>query len=397
MKHSDLFAVLVAMYYAVVAALSVLVRRKPWATIQIVPVTALLLFLGATQLAFSENPAEDRLAMLFTLLGAAAGPLQAAGLFAMYKQSEIEAFLNRLFIFLVAVSFIYTAESVFSLGLRSEAGRNLSVDFGIQRVRGPLFGPSTGYLILLPAIGWGLYGFFGKSAKRFWTVMGTAVLLCALLGLGSRAGLILLFVYLLALALLMRDLKRKVLTALMLVGLTAVAATVIYGQADTQRLQSFEDGHRRATHETAWTILAHQPLETWLFGQGYGNVWSWYRRDVLRGERIATGDNLIATPYGLSLYHSHSTILVAVVEFGLVGLAWLLFLFHRVVRLPWVGHGDTGWRSFTYALAMSLFGLGFDLFLFKDPRVNSVWWLFVIAAMRIGGLPTVVRKMRCRP
>lgn len=382
MRYSDLFTLLSALYYGCVLGMQMLMHRR--IAIPKGPLfgTLGLLAFGGLTLAMGPLESEDKLAMGFTLLLAASGPVQAAGILSIYSREEIQDFLNRLVLFLAGLCLLYTAESMFNIGLRSEEGRSLGSDFGIQRVRGPLFGPSTGYLLLLPAIGWSLRSFFERQGKKFWAFAISSSLLGALLGLGSRAALILLACYIVALALMMKQLKKKILTAALLAILSAGAGLVIYGQADTQRLQSFEDNHRKTTHETAWNIVTTEGPLQFLTGQGYGSVWHWYRRDALRGDWIAVGDNTILTGYGVSLYHCHSTLLEVLVEFGLPGVVWLAGLIWSVFRLT-TQFADTSWRAFCWALVISMISFGFDLFLFKEVRVNCVWWLFAFAAFAL--------------
>lgn len=392
MKYSDMFTLLSASIYGAAAVLQFVVLRRVQFSRGVLISTLALFGYGLLRVFTGPLDGEDQIAMAFTLLLAAAAPIQAAGLLSIYDREKTISFLNRVVWFLALLCLLYTAESVFNLGLRSEEGRNLGADFGIQRVRGPLFGPSTGYFLLLPAIGWGLQSFFNATKKRFFPVFAAATLLSALLGLGSRAALILLAGYILALALMMKELKRKVITAALLAILSIGAAGLIYGRADTHRLQNFEDSFRRDTHETAWNIISSDGVLPLLVGQGYGSVWSWYRRDVLRGEWVAIGDNMILTGYGKSLYHSHSTLLELSVEFGLPGVAWLLYLFVKLLRLPFARGADTAWRAFTWAIVISLISLGFDLFIFKEPRVNAVWWLFTIAAFQLRPSSLVNRR-----
>jgi O-antigen ligase len=391
MWYSDLFTFLSALFYGVHFAIQFITRRP--SRVPALPIVALttLCSWGAMTLIGSPLEIEDKLAMGFALLLTVAAPLQAAGLLCGYTPEQTKDFLNRLVCFLAALCLLYTAESLFDIGLRSEEGRNMGSDFGMQRVRGPLFGPSTGYLLLMPAIGWSLHAFFAKSSKRFGAVLVACSLIAALLGLGSRAALILLACYIVALALMMKQLKKKILTAALLGLLSIGAAVIIYGQADTQRLQKFEDNHRTATYETSWNILQTEGPLSFLTGRGYASVWNWYRRDALRGDWIAVGDNTIFTGYGISLYHSHSTLLEVLVEFGLPGLVWLVSLVVTIARLP--GRSpDTGWRAFSWAIVISLFSFGFDLFIFKGVRINAIWWLFVLAAFNISAASPVPRR-----
>lgn len=382
-NYGDLAVLLGGLFYGVSGALGLLLGRAKSIPFRALAPTILIIVYAATTLCFSSLEDEDVRGMAFTLALTLAAPCMATGLMTYYTPSQVKVFLDRFLLFLALVSVVYAAESIFDLGLRSEEGRNLGVDFGIQRVRGPLYGPSTGYFLLLPAIGWGLYGFFTANSRRFRAAFCIVSLLVALLGLGSRAALILLAAYLITLALLMKSLKKKVLTVLLILALSSGAATLIYGQADTQRLKSFEDSFRQTTHETVLNLITSESLLNVLAGQGYGTLWSWYRRDTLRGEWVAIGDNTILTPFGPSLYHSHSTLLLSVAELGLPGLCWLGSLLVLLFLLPLQRGGDTAWRAFAWALAISSLSLCFDLFFFKSARVNAVWWVFFIGAIRL--------------
>lgn len=382
MWYSDLSTILSGAFYGCLLAGQLILRRQLSIPVWPVLATTAIVLLGAFTLWAGPAAVEDKLGMSFTLLMALAAPMQAAGVLGNYDEAETKDFLDRVVLFLTAICLIYTAESVFNLGLRSDEGRNLGLDFGIQRVRGPLFGPSTGYLLLIPAIGWSMRAFFDKSKKLFAACITTGSLLAALLGLGSRAALILLGCYMLLLALMMKQLRRKILATALLALMSLGAAALIYGSADTQRLQKFEDSYRTATYETAWRILESEGIGSSLAGQGYGAIWNWYRRDILYGDKIAIGDNIISTGYGVSLYHSHSTLLELVVEFGLPGALWLGALAVSLLQLPRLST-DTSWRTFAWAVAISVLSFGFDLFLFKSVRVSGVWWVFVFGAFAL--------------
>lgn len=383
MRFSDILALFTAILYGAAAFVNFVILRKVHVSKGILLSTICFFIYGLVRLFNNSLELEDQVAMAFALLLAATAPIQAAGILSGYDALQTRAFVNRLAMFLAIVSLIYTAESVFGLGLRTEDKHNLATDFGIQRVRGPLYGPSTGYLLLLPAIGWALQSFFNTSTNRFYAVFTTVCLLSAFLGLGSRAGMIILVLYVASLATLLKKMKSREVTALILASFSVGVGFLIYSQADTQRLTKFEDTHRQQTHETAWNILRSGESVSWIAGQGYGSIWPWYRRDTLRAEWIALGDNTVATGYGASLYHSHSTILELAVEFGLIGLLWLGYLSARITKLAFMPWGDTAWKVFALSLVISLFSLGFDLFLFKEVRVNSVWWLFVFAAFQM--------------
>ncbi len=387
MKLSDLLWIACTGFYSAAALVNLLLRRQARNYGGLLLATTSLFAYGGLRLAAGAIETEDQLAMAYVLILASTAPLQAAGLLSAYSPSETRAFLNRLVLALACISLIYTAESVLGLGLRSEINSTVFTDFGMQRVRGPLYGPSTGYFLLLPAIGWAVQSLFSGRSRTSYAVFCTVSLLSALLGHGSRAALILLFLYVCSIALFLRKLKRSEFTALFLAGLSLAVCFLIYSQADTQRLTRFEDVYRKLTYETSWNVLETESITNLLAGQGFASVWPWYRRDALRTESIALGDNLVLTGFGPSLYHPHSTLLELLVEFGLAGLAWLVFLIVRICRLPFVAAASSGWHVFSLALVVSLLSFGFDLFIFKEVRVNSIWWLFLCAAFQMRQQP----------
>lgn len=382
MKLTDVFTVLGACLYSCGFLGRLLRRQTSPVAGSLLVATVLLGIYGFGRLVSGPLELEDQLAMGFALALALSAPLQAAGILAVFNFEERRQFLNRFVFVLACVSVVYTSESILGLGLRSEASVNLNSDFGIQRVRGPLFGSSTGYFLLLPALGWAVQSFFDPLVRRSFSIFTTVALLAAYLGLGSRAGLILLVVYVALLPFFLRQLKSSATTAILLLVTCLASGALIYTQADTQRLTQLEDTHRRLTHEMALNLAQSESLPSLMAGQGYGSIWPWYRRDTLRADYVAIGDNTISTGFGPSLYHSHSTILELLVEFGLPGLGWLAFLGVSICSLPLRGSASASSRIFALALAVSLLSLGFDLFLFKEVRVNAVWWLFAISAFQ---------------
>jgi hypothetical protein len=383
MRLTDLIALAGALFYGMAALARILTRIQLAPGFSFVLGTLMLFAYGFVRLWSGPLEYEDQLGMTFALMLAAAAPVQAFGILSLYSKPQVEEFLNRLTVFLAIVGLIYTAESVLGLGLRSEAGVAINSDFGIQRVRGPLFGSSTGYLLLLPALGWSLRGLFQSQSRGFFSIFCTVSLLSAYLGLGSRAALVLLILYSALVLFQVRKLKQSEATGVAIAGLCIAAGFMIYAQADTQRLKQFEDRHRRMTHETALNILESQPALSVLAGEGYGNIWQWYRRDAILSDRIALGDNLVSTGFGTSLYHSHSTLLELVIEFGLAGAVWLLCCVGILLHGAFLGESGLPWKLFSLALLVSVASFGFDLFLFKEARVSSMWWIYVVASFHL--------------
>jgi O-antigen ligase len=376
--------VLVGVVWYLPSALLLQRAWRAWPAIWIL-MAPMLIALAYAALSTGWNGLDDSdtAAMRITLLFAMAGPLLAWSVTGGYTRDELYHFIWRLTAFMALLSVLYSAESILSLGLRSELGQNTLLDFGIERVRGPLYGSSTGYLALLPALAFSIQHVIDVHSRRLIGVAVVLALLLALLGLGSRAALLLLAVYLLLLSFLIKSARKRLIAVILMVVLTVLAATVVFSQASTDRLQTFEDDSRRATHVTALRTVESLDLASNLRGAGYGGIWNWYLTDALNGERLATGDNLIRTSLGTSLYHSHSTLLEMGMELGLVGLvafAAMTFGFVAAVVACW-RRGVL--QAFSCGLLATGLGLVFDLFLFKNTTVNLIWWFYALSMLML--------------
>src|ERR1035438_10570138 len=104
-------------------------------------------------------------------------------LFRSTSVSQVREFLWRLAAALSAVSLLYTAQSLLGLGLRSAAAVTLN-DFGMERVRGPLFESSTGYFLLIPALAFVLQETLARRIRLLYGVASVFALSLAILGLG---------------------------------------------------------------------------------------------------------------------------------------------------------------------------------------------------------------------
>ncbi len=338
----------------------------------------------AVSLAWNGLEGENFRAMALSLALSAAVFVLAVHLTQAMSDAELYRFLSRLTIALALISALYSAESVLQLGLRSEAGRNTGDAFGIERVRGPLYGAATGYFLLLPALGWTVQRLLTQRRSRR-QLFALGALMVALMGLGSRAALILAGAYLVLLCGLIRSWRKRAAAVAAIVLLGAGASGLVFSQASAERLQSFEDSSRQRTHETVWRYFLDRDALDRMLGAGFGGIWTWYLADAQQGERLASGDNLVETRHGVTLYHSHSTVLLAIAELGLIGAALLAALILSLGRLGWTGSGRQHWQAASLAVIASLGGLLFDLFLFKNTTVNAVWWIYALGIARLAG------------
>lgn len=336
---------------------------------------------AALTLARSDLDEANTAAMGATLVFGLAAALLAASLVDSLPSAAIEAFLWRLTVFLAVVSVFYTAESILSLGLRSEANRAPLSDFGIDRVRGPLYGSATGYVGLLPALGFAVER---SLARRSVTArLASLAFLLAIFGMGSRAGVILAGVYLLTLFATRQRLSRKMAMVFAVSTLGAIAAAAIFSRANTERLRSLSDSGRELTHRMAANYFEENSVAGLAAGSGYGGIWPWYLRDARQGTLVAAGHNMAWTPYGPSLYHSHSTALTMALELGLVGTAAFGWQFASIGGIVLRSRRSARWVALSGAVAVASLGFFFDLFLFKNTTVSLIWWIYLAALSRL--------------
>jgi O-antigen ligase len=331
-------------------------------------------------LAWSNLKGEDAAKMAYPLVSTAASAYLGYMLIAKKSGAGLREFLWRLTIFMAVVGAVYSAESLFSLGLRSPLA-TFTGDFGIERVCGPLFEASTGYFILLPALSFALQETIDGRVPRFLGGAVTFTLLVTILGLGSRAGILVLLLFLAIFAFVHGRRLGNALLVAALATCLAGAWLVVFSQAKTTRLTKTDD-ERSYNWATSWEIAAGRSLVANLAGSGYGSWWPWYATEIsLEGRDIYKARlNRRVTAYGILLYHAHSTVLALVIELGLVGFLFAVkllgTLFRTVLRSSHIS-------CFAWGVAVSSISLLFDLFLFMRPTRDLVWWIYVFGLLRL--------------
>jgi hypothetical protein len=402
-SSKDVVAFGLTIFYTFHALASAAVRRRAalvpvaWGTRHALGAPHLLMFTvgiaayAAVSTLWSGTEARDRTAMLYTLLATANSAALGYLLIAHRSAASTQAFLWRLTLFLAGLGLIYSAESAFSLGLRSEMGHQQDYgDFGIQRVRGPLFAASTGYLVLLPAIAFAVQRLSWRRGRRALVAVVLVALLLAMAGLGSRAGFLLLGLYVLLLMCASGRHQRGVVGLVALA--TLLAMTLVFSAADPTRLQFTakdlgEEG-RVANHITSWYIAANRSLAANFLGSGYGSQWPWYLPDVELGSMelydLGLYTDWVPNAFGPLLYHPHSVFLLLAVELGAFGVLYFTVLL--MVPLQLLADSVGGGRSALFCIGVAVSGLSLfgDLFLFRSFQLSAVWWMFVFGAMALG-------------
>lgn len=368
---------------------SLVVPGRGWAAApaqrKLLGVLFLVLAYGTLSLTWSGLPFTRGLAMESTLILGGASPLLAYLLIASRSQAEVRGFLWRVTLCLCVASLVYLAQSLFSLGLRSAIAQATN-DFGIDRVRGPLFESSTGHFILLPALAFAVQETLDKRVNRWVGMLVAFSLAVTIIGLGSRAGLALVGCFVLGTPLMIRG-GAKTVGVLALFALGGLGAwNLVFSRANTTRLEGVSASEGRLlTHLTAAKMLQERPITESLVGSGYGSYWPWNATEFEIGtdDIYLTGRYFRNTPYGALLYHSHSTPLMLIVELGVVGGLFVWTLGSTLLGALKRCASANVYPIFACGVAVATLSMLFDLFVFRRPTRDTFWWLFVLGLLAL--------------
>lgn len=346
-----------------------------------------LILFAVASLGWSSVGPSDRGPMFYTALNTLAAFGLGYALVAGRSPRSVEGLLTRLAFAMAGISLVYLSESLFEFGLRSKEG-SIIYDFGMQRVRGPLYGAATGHFLLLPSLGLVLNRLLQREKHRkALSLAALLALLLTLIGLGSRAALLCFAVFVVLVLIMLKDARKKVIAMVIVSALSVCAATTIFTRATSDRLIDLSDDSRSDTYLAAWEIV--KASGSWsLLGSGYGSIWPWYRADVEDGGVEVNGLKGTWTPYGWILYHPHSLPLLLGVELGLVGLVFFVMIWQVLVRLVLQGRGSRSADLFVCGVAASGFAMFFDLPLFKSWPVATLWWIFVLGGLAVTAQPS---------
>ncbi len=349
--------------------------------------TLILLFYAAVSMEWSGMDADNTGAMTYTLILTASAFLLGYNLLVKKSAEYTRPFLWRLTVILAGLGLFYSAASFLSLGIgdvRADLNAG-ATDFGILRVRGPLFGSSTGHFILVPALAFSIQELIQSHTQRLFKFIVVTALTLTIIGLGSRAGLIILFLFFLSLLFSIKDKKQAKIAALMMVILVLIATVFLSTKISVDRLNSFEDSARSDTYQTSFQIIDHRSAELNLTGSGYGSYWFWYLLDM---DEVKVAHNNVTPsylihPFGSILYHPHSTFLLFIVELGMIGLLYFLYLWIVLARLVLSNRQSATFPILNSGVFVSGFSMFFDFFIFKGAQINTLWWIYLFGALAL--------------
>jgi hypothetical protein len=351
--------------------------------------TAILLFYAALSMEGSGMDADNTRAMTYTLILTASAFFLGYNLLAKRSTESVRSFLWRLTVFLAGLGLVYSAASIFSLGMgdvRAELNAGESDFGGILRVRGPLFGASTGHFILVPALAFSIQEFIQSHTRRLFKFAVVMAITLTIIGLGSRAALIVICTFFVCLFLFMRNKKKVIIIVLITFSTISMFTIFSSSKTETSRLGNFEDSSRSDTHLTSFQIIIHRAAELNITGSGYGSYWPWYLIDMDLRNPVNSFDGTPSSliyPFSYLLYHPHSTFLLFIVELGIPGLIYFATLWIILVRLLFRNYKGAEFPVFNSGVFASGFSMFFDFFIFKGVQINALWWIYLLGALAL--------------
>lgn len=341
---------------------------------------ALTLAYAAVSILWTQMDSYNSRAMLYSICLAAGAFLLPFSVISSLDTQQLRSLTRMVALGLAFISAVYFAVSFFGLSLRTELGHFYTSGFGIERLKGPLFEPSTGHMILLPAAAVLLQDWLDETPGHgLANALGLASLAVSIIALGSRFALIVTVLFIVVIALTAKGGRSRWVALMAIVGVM-LAAVAVFQYASTERLQSL-DSERAETYDVSLNIIEQRDPVVSLHGSGYGSIWPWYMLDWELGDRIVRGATTVQSDYGTMLFQPHSVFLMLVVELGAIGLLFFAKLWMVLWRLA---RGAISQQTNPIA-AIGVFcaTLGFfgDLVIFKGPKVSTLWWFFLLASL----------------
>ena len=353
-------------------------------------VSLLLAAYAAVSIAWSGLQTLDAESMGLTVLLFACSMLVPYEFVCLLDRDVLAAVLKRSVFLFALICAIYSADSFFQLGMRSPEFMRVEPDFPIPRVGGPLFGASTGYFLILPALAYALEEVWRRGGRRTMGIAGSLLLGITLFALGSRGSVALTVMFVGICFAFLPSIRRKVLAIASVLAVVTLVILLLTQSGDATRISSFEDEGRLFLHNKSWDLVTTRSIPANLFGSGYGSIWPWYRLDDYVSQRkfemaVATRDDLLVA--GKFLYHPHSVLLLLGVEMGLVGVLYFVLIWKALAAIVRQQRATREHLVFACGLFASGCALYLDLFLFYHSRVYVIWWFWVFAALQLGRQP----------
>lgn len=344
--------------------------------------TVSLIFYATLSLQDSRMDSRDAKGMMLTLILTASSFLLAYNAIAKRPATSVLPFLRRFTVGLAAVALLYTVTSLSSLQLAGVRSALINE----SRVQGPLFGSDDGYFALVPALAFAIQDLIQTPTQRLFKLVIIFVLMMTLIGMGSRGALVIIGLFLCLTILFNKNKKIAALAAMGVIFFLIISAAIVLVTSNSgERLQSLEDSSRSDTYSTSFKIIGNRTTDLNIFGSGYGSYWNWYILDIEDGSDVDGGRTfkIIRTSFGPILYHPHSTFLLLIVEMGMVGLLYFVYLWTVYARLLFRDSRKLVFPIFACGMVASGFSVFMNFFIFRLHVLSCFWWIYLFGALSL--------------
>ncbi|MEG4027858.1 O-antigen ligase family protein [Microcoleus sp. Pol8_C1] len=346
--------------------------------------TLSLIFYATLSLQDSRLDPRDAKGMMCTLILTASSFLLGYNAIAKRPAASVRLFLWRLTVGLAGVGLLYTVASLSSFQFAGV--RTALINDPTVRVQGPLFGSDDGYFVLIPALAFAIQELIQTPTQRLFKLTIIFILMLTLIGLGSRGAILIIGVFLCLTILFNKNKKVAALAALGVIVFVMIAAAIVFATSNTgDRLQSLEDSSRSDTYLTSFKIMGNRTTDLNILGSGYGSYWDWYILDLEDGSDAEGGRTfkIIRTSFGPILYHPHSTFLLLIVELGMAGFLYFVFLWTVYARLLLRDSRKLEFPILGCGILASGFSLFMNFFIFRLQMLTCLWWIFLFGALAL--------------
>lgn len=347
----------------------------------------LLGLIQAVSITWSESDSETRIYSLLSTLLLWSSVYAGVSLVSGMSYTRRHKMAMWLVLLLTGIMVVYILGSTRFAGLRPSAGfyRREELYPGIQRVGGPLAGPTGLNFVLFPALGYSLgLVFFGNRFRFFW-ITASVILVATIILTGTLAAVITLLVMSILVMVVLR-IKSILITIPMVLLIGILILWVGMPERYLKKDILTRTGGRSESYKTALHAFSSSPPAI-LFGVGQGTLYRppqvyryFYDPDRSKVGRL--------TSYGFSLKGSHSTILQPLAETGLIGFLFLAVILSWISRL-FFARKYTRYRDpYTVQSRVALAGcvatfvlMLFDVVFFYNSWLTIIWTVFLIVGV----------------
>ncbi len=318
--------------------------------------------------------------ILFSVLPILASFFLAYFFISSLSKQEIMNFMNR-FLFVFSVyCLLFTILAVF--GLRHHLFRHVKFYNPVsERVSAPFLFSVTAAYVVVPLIAFALQQLFTGRMNKFIYLFCFASLTLTLFGVLSRGAVIVIILFIMLLFFWKKSIDKKLIPYLIIILVVSFSvATIVINFPFSQRLAGYETPARDQLYQRSLEIVDESSLIENIRGQGYGGVWPWYNYYRTGGDNIRPKPGELRT----IMCSSHSDLLIMVVELGLLGLIFYLWLYFVIFKTLFLNRKNNHFYIFNCAIAASLLtGIYSNPTFVFYSAAGVMWWIFLLALLKL--------------